>query len=562
MVPPFSDKKVAVFLTGAAVLFSMACPCWAEPEGVKDTAPEQVELVKKEAVVTSRDSSQDKKEVTQPVESLSSQEAQEDENRHPGKLYPSRSVNSGTQPLPINVIVSPDPIRVRLPGHTAENPVWITEAEAVRQALAANPKMRSYAASAREARGRYKQARADAMPQVTISSDYDTYKPFSTHEHSTTSTALSVEYDQLLYDFGYTSSNIKNYSFQQKAAEEDKAALTADLVKSVRSSFYGLIAMRRLSEVARANLENRRRILDQAKAKWEAGSGLPSDVIRAESQVASAVLSLNAARADAVTATIEFSNLLGMDPTSFIEPDYPPVLPANEEINENLLISEAKASRHELKAARYRVEAAEYYLRSVASANAPSLSASVTFSGYDDAYPPRRYGIVSGLSLSWNAIDGGNTKGQVEEAKAAKDRMEADLDALEQQISAEAISAAIVLRTALASLAAADAAETNAREAVRIAEGRYAAGLGSFLEVTDAHDSLLSSSNRLVASLLAAWKASVDLDHALGRAFHIDAGHSNLDAGGSNVKVDASSAGSTDGIKSTDDIKSTGGKNE
>lgn len=545
MVPPFSDKKVAVFLTEAAILFSVACPALAEQAGLSGVSQEQVAPVKG-AAVKPGDSSQEKVEVSVPVSSHSAQDKQE-ENHEPGKLYPSKNVKSGTQPLPINVIVSPDPIRVSLPGSIADNPVWITEAEAVRQALAANPKMRSYDASAREARGRYKQARADAMPQVSVSTDHDTYMSISRREQSTTSTSLSVEYDQLLYDFGYTSSNIKNYSFQQKAAEEDKAASTADLVKSVRSSFYGLIAMRRLAEVARANLENRRRILDQAKAKWEAGSGLPSDVIRAESQVASAVLSLNAARADSVTATVDFSCLLGLDATSFIEPDYPPVLPANEEMNEAVLVSEAKASRHEIKAARYRVDAAEYNLRSVASANAPSLSASVTLSGYDDSYPPSTYGIVGGLSLSWNAIDGGNTKGQVEEAKAYKERMEAELDALEQTISAEAITSAIALRTALASLAAADAAETNAREAVRIAEGRYAAGLGSFLEVTDAHDSLLSSSNRLVASLLAAWKARVDLDHALGRDFKYDADN----VVGSSSSDNASGAGNTNGKKST-----------
>ncbi len=526
----------------------MVCPSWAEQTGAKDTAKDGLAPVKGAAVVKPGDSSQERKEVSIPAGSDSSQNHQsENDNYQPGKLYPASKVQSGTQPLPINVIVSPDPIRVRLPGYIADNPVWITEAEAVRQALAANPKMRSYAASAQEARGRYKQARADALPQITVSAEHDTYSSISSRDAYKYS-SLSVEYDQLLYDFGYTSSNIRNYSFQQKAAEEDKAASTADLVKSVRSSFYGLIAMRRLAEVARANLENRRRILDQAKAKWEAGSGLPSDVIRAESQVASAVLSLNAARADAVTATVDFSCLLGLEPTSFIEPDYPPVLPANEDMNEAVLISEAKESRHEIKAARYRVQAAECNLRSVASANAPSISALFELSGSGDLFPPNYYTVEAGLSIDWGVVDGGNTKGQIEEAKAYKERMEAELDSLEQKISAEAITSAIVLRTALASLAAADAAETNAREAVRIAEGRYAAGLGSFLEVTDAHDSLLSSSNRLVASLLAAWRARVDLDHALGRDFPIDAGN----AGGSDgieVTGSAKGTGSTRGVK-------------
>jgi outer membrane protein len=284
----------------------------------------------------------------------------------------------------------------------------------------------------------------------------------------------------------------------------------------VRQAFHGLVAARDLAEVALANLQNQKGNLALARARWESGLGLPADVVRASSAVATATVNLNAARARQINAAVALNRLLGVDPRTALEPVTGP-LPSAGEGDLEVLIQEALEKRPEMVSAQRQIEAADHALRAARVNAAPSLAARAGLAARGQDYPPDSWYSLYGLEMEWPLVDSGATSGLVQEARALKDQAVARREVLRQDIASQIAQARVVLQVALDSLAAAEAAETDAREAVRIAEGRYGAGLGSFLEVLDAQSALLTASTQLVSARLAAWEARASFDRDLGR---------------------------------------------
>jgi len=340
-------------------------------------------------------------------------------------------------------------------------------------ALERQPDLRLPEADLRAARGRTVRSRAGLFPSVELQSSHLSQDSLSATGHSGESQA-SLDLEQLVFDFGKTSSEVASAQALEGAAEADLAAARAEVATRVRLAFHGLVAARELAEVALSNLENQRRNLALTRARWESGLGLPADVVRASSAVATATVNLNAARAREANQGVALARLLGQDPRLRLEPVCHE-LPDGDQTDLEALIQEALPRRPEMQAVLHEIEAARHALRAAQAHKAPALS-----------------------------------------AQAGLDRSLARHDVVCQDVASEIVVSGISLGVALDSLTAAQAARSDALESVRIAEGRYAAGLGSFLEVLDAQSALLTSSNQLAAARLAAWEARAEFDRAIG----------------------------------------------
>lgn len=429
-----------------------------------------------------------------------------------GGVRPERA----TPPILPMIGTTPAPASVRLPGVDYKKPWVLSEEEALSLALRHSPRMQVARALVGEACGKRISGSASLGPQVNLNTAYSGYSRLSGAQLAN-SGSYSLVLEQLLWDCGRAESERDSLRASERQARYEQADVCAALVRDVRVAFYQLVAKRRLADVALANLDNRRSNLKMTRAKWEAGVGLPADVVRAESLVSTATLNVNAARAEWVAATIRLANLLGLDVLLPLDPIVPTELPPDNDCDDLHALAEvAYARRPDVLAARAKVEAAEHTLRAAEQANAPVLTATLGAVGRGNVYPAESSALVGGLELSWPLYDSGDKDGRVIAAAAVRDRQVAEFEQLKQDVAADIASCSVVLRTALGSLEAADNAETCSREAVRIAEGRYSAGIGTFLEVIDAQNSLLSSSNALVNALLAVWEARVQFDYAIG----------------------------------------------
>ncbi len=113
------------------------------------------------------------------------------------------------------------------------------------------------------------------------------------------------------------------------------------------------------------------------------------------------------------------------------------------------------------------------------------------------------------MNLAWTLFDGGLTSARVREADANLDSLRAQEEALRTSIRVALEQAVLGVRAARSSVQAATEAEANAREQLRLAEGRYQAGAGSIIELGDA---------QVAASTAAAQRVQADYNLASARA--------------------------------------------
>jgi outer membrane protein len=110
------------------------------------------------------------------------------------------------------------------------------------------------------------------------------------------------------------------------------------------------------------------------------------------------------------------------------------------------------------------------------------------------------------------------TRGQVREADATASAVRAQRDALIQEVWAAVQEAAASVRAAQEALVAADEALTAMRERLRLADGRYAAGVGSIIELSDAELGAANAGAQKVSAEYALATARAALVLALGRS--------------------------------------------
>jgi outer membrane protein len=182
------------------------------------------------------------------------------------------------------------------------------------------------------------------------------------------------------------------------------------------------------------------------------------------------------------------------------------------------LLAEALKTRPEFVSLDRQVKAQNLAIWAAKSAYGPSLSAATgfTYAGADISNLVWNWNF--GLTLNWSLFSGGATWYSVKEQKANYDSLVAQRDQLQLQTRVEVEQARTAVRAAKASQVAAGEALVNARERLRLAEGRYQAGVGSIIELGDAQVALNNAAAQKVQADYNLSTARAQLLKALGRA--------------------------------------------
>jgi outer membrane protein len=109
------------------------------------------------------------------------------------------------------------------------------------------------------------------------------------------------------------------------------------------------------------------------------------------------------------------------------------------------------------------------------------------------------------------------TAGQVHQAQAGLASLDAQRSLEELQIRLDVDSARLAVRAAKATIGASDDAVASATEQLRLAEQRYATGVGSIIELNDAQVSYTTAAAQVVQARYGLASARAQLLAALGR---------------------------------------------
>jgi outer membrane protein len=433
-------------------------------------------------------------------------------------------------PLPPPVVL---PAPGALPADVPNRP--LTADEAARIALRHQPNVTAARAGVAAAQGVTQQARSGLLPTLGVGTGYTYSKAISGTGATGTiggtgggGTAggtggsfvtipgyqAAVNLRQLLFDFNRTREQVRQSEEQERAADENLTRVQSDLVQQVKQAFYTYVQNTRLVTVNEANVRNQQDHLALAEARVKAGLGLPSDVVRAQTAVSDAILNLNLARNNAAVSRVNLAQLMGIDPRTPIQAaeSGEPAMPSDDV---SAMVNTALRQRPDIREAEANLRAAQHGVSAAQTANAPSLAANLGLSARGNSLPLNSSWSI-GASIQWSPFDSGLTAGRVKEARASVEAAQAALVSTRLAVTSDVSQAYLNLRTAEQRVTTADAEVANAQESVRLAEGRYRAGVGTFIDVTDAQSALLTAQTNRVNAQSAVDQARAALVRALG----------------------------------------------
>jgi outer membrane protein len=310
-----------------------------------------------------------------------------------------------------------------------------------------------------------------------------------------------------------TSTRIQRFNVDSSEAEIEN--ITIQIIFNVKQAYYNLIKAKRNRDVSAEIVRQFEEHLLQAKGFYEAGTRPRYDVTQAEVNLSNARVNLIRAENNVRLALAALNNAMGV--TDIPEYDIEDDLFYNKyEVTFDEALSVALRSRPDLRSLISRRRAAEESLELARRNYYPTLSGSVTYGWSGSSFPLEREWNL-GASLSFPVFSGFLTRYQVSEAEANLNAIKADEELLRQKIFLDLQQTYLNLREAEERIPATELAVRQATENLEIARGRYEAGVGSPIEVTDAEVSYANAKASYIQALTDYRIAIADLERAIGK---------------------------------------------
>jgi len=412
------------------------------------------------------------------------------------------------------------------PGFAQDHGVRVlTLEEALRIALERNRDIQAAEEYRRQVTGRYVVERAAALPQVTatagLSRNHDeSQKAFGGGFIPVENDSRSVEagVSQPLFTWGQVGAAIRAAKIGFETAGDRLRMSRQATVRGVTASFHDVLLARELNRIARQNLEQKIRHLDEAKRKEALGTATDYDVLAAK-------VGLENARPDAIRTEnrIRISRerlrfLLGMDGeevdvegtlSSPVEP--PPEVSA--------ALATARENRPELSEIRRRKGIATELIRIAEAGNKPRVDLRAGYGwreldvGESDA-DGRAWS--AGIFATWPLFDGFRSRGRVAEAESDLRALRIEEAKLADAIALEVRDAVYALREAGEIVRALEATVGQAERLLSMAEKGFEYGVKTRIEVEDAELALVRAKGNLAQARRDFLVARADFGYATG----------------------------------------------
>lgn len=411
--------------------------------------------------------------------------------------------------------------------------------DAVQRALSHGEEMRAARAYVTQTAGQVKVELSRALPQISGTVTYDRKlrsifqgaeldtsdlgsvlkdSPFAAENTWT----AEITAQQLLWSGGKVSSALRAARAAKRSAHASEVETASSLTFAVKQGYYDACYTQRLVEIALRGLGQAREHLRQVQSGREQGAKSEYDVLRAEVDAANQEPAVIAARRDRDIA------LLGLKRLANVPLDRPLELVTPLAFADGLVpvVSDrapSVAARPALAAAEAEVEARRNAVRVYQGQHWPDLYVSSTLQ--EQAFPGSFLPKPDEFRRNWDAFltlhvpifTGLRVEGQVAQARSAYEKALADRDHLREAVAIEAVQARADLDRTLATLMARSKTVRQARRAWELADVRYANGISTQLEVSDARLQFSTAEANEAQAVRDYLVALANLERAVGR---------------------------------------------
>lgn len=373
-----------------------------------------------------------------------------------------------------------------MPAYTIE--------EAVALARERNPDILIAQKKVTAARGGFIEARSGYLPSLSSSGLYDKRQTQSETNLRQEDYNAIVKLEQNIYTGGAVGSQVAIAQLNIAKANYDLQETISRITMEVRIAFNELLLNRAKVRVHEDSVRVFEQELKGEQDNFDAGIVGKLNVQRAEIALANERPELFTAQTDLKNSYLRMAELFGID----ISPgrQTPPFeisgqlqyRPNHPDLNECLARADANRGIIKSREQDIAIEDRQYVLDR--SATRPHVRA---FSGYEiyserdpDVGPEFNYGGVVGINATWNIFDGHATKGRMQATRARRDAAVQALAAARRSVASEVRSAFFDLQQAERVLESETKNVQTADEALDMARGNFAAGLGTQLDVLQA----------------------------------------------------------------------------
>jgi outer membrane protein len=411
----------------------------------------------------------------------------------------------------------------------------VTLAQAERTALAQQPQMLVARAQTGVADAQADAARAPLLPQVNGSASYTretgNFAPrpgaIPGANGAAPSTSLSTSYDywnfgltatQLIYDFGQTFGKYHAAEASADATRFTEHVTKLQVVFAVRHAYFNARANKELVGVARETLDNQQKHLTQVQGFVQVGTQPEIALAQQKAAVANAQVALINAQNGYETAKAQLNQAAGIPGDTDYDVDNEAMAPVEDEDQPlEALVTKAVVARPELATIAKQRLAQEETLSATKGGYGPTLSAGAGANAAGTALDGLVPNWNVGLVLAWPIYQGGLTRAQVRAAEAGLQSVDAQRSLEVLQVRLDVDTARLAVRAAKATISASDDALASARDQLHLAEGRYATGVGSIIELNDAQVAYTNAAAQSVQARFSLASARAQLMAALGR---------------------------------------------
>ncbi len=374
-------------------------------------------------------------------------------------------------------------------------------AQSVRLALKQNEELLLARADLHRSSQKVREARADGLPRLDVAVDYDRNWLLPKFVFAGNEVKIGTDNNitsvlrlrQPLYTGGRVRASLASAHLTKALAGELEREALQEVVGQVAASFYEVLLAKELLRVSQQGLTTGRKNLQQVRALRKAGRASDYDLLRAEVQVANLQADSLQVQNLYEAADMAFKNTIGL------ELEVPVQVEGEFRAETQLDLADLEGlvrlgllQHPQLKQFERRLKIQKRLIQVEKSASRPSVdlvaSGQLQFQNDElnilDEDWSRNWD--TGISLVMPLFDGMRTRARVAQAKVDLTRIELQRDQVEKTVRLNVRQTWLDVRQFGERVGAHAATVHQAEKGLNIAESRYAAGVGTQLEVFDA----------------------------------------------------------------------------
>ena len=414
----------------------------------------------------------------------------------------------------------------------AEGSQPLTIDDAVNEAMRVNDQLKAVRYRAEGAEDTARSARGQLLPALSASDSWQHWDgPFvislappgtpnaGVVARNINTNVFTVAAQQPILGLLHRERTLKAASASADASRADEADARAQITEQVRTTYLRLFEARAAIGIADASIEQLQKQVQDAQARYNAGTITKADLLRFQTAVANARQQKIQAVAAAETARQALLTLLARNPedrsVEFVEPvdlENQAAVPPGGSVDEQ--INRALQNRPEIARAQKDAESARANGQARMWELLPEVDVQAAYSNVrGQIFQPENSSFI-GVMTSWPFFTWGTRWYAAQSAQRQADAAASVLESTRKQVAYDVSSKAVQLEAQFVAVQVAETAIASAEEAYRVTSAQVSAGTATTTDLLDAQSALTTAKFNLARARYERAIARVALDRA------------------------------------------------